>query len=371
MFSNPGQQSESQLSGNPPGTQQGHGFGTAPVFLASVSTILGAILFLRFGYAVAHAGLWGSLMVIALGHLVTVPTVLAVSEIATNRRVAGGGAYYIVSRSFGESIGGSIGIALYISQAISVAFYIVAFAQSFQPVYDWVATTYGLIPDPRWISIPATVLMLILMLTKGAGIGVRVLWGVCAILTVSIISFLLGQGPESMRPDGLNLTARIESPDSFGIVFATCFPAFTGMIAGLGLSGDLKNPQRSIPLGTIGATFTGMVIYVLVAIKLGQSATPEALDADEFIMAKVSLWGPAIYIGLGAAALSSALGSIMVAPRTLQMLARDNVLPIPRLNRLMEKGIGESQEPVYATSVSGIIAIVSWRSANWTLSHRS
>ena len=187
MFSNPGQQSESQLGGDAPGFQQGHGFGTAPVFLASVSTILGAILFLRFGYAVAHAGLWGSLMVIALGHLVTVPTVLAVSEIATNRRVAGGGAYYIVSRSFGESIGGSIGIALYISQAISVAFYIVAFAQAFQPVYDWVATTYGLIPDPRWVSLPFTVFLLVLMLTKGAGSGVRVLWGVCAILAVSVL----------------------------------------------------------------------------------------------------------------------------------------------------------------------------------------
>lgn len=358
MLSNPGQQSESQLGGSTPSYQQGHGFGTAPVFLASVSTILGAILFLRFGYAVAHAGLWGSLMVVALGHLVTVPTVLAVSEIATNRRVAGGGAYYIVSRSFGESIGGSIGIALYISQAISVAFYIVAFAQSFQPIYNWVATTYGLVLDPRWVSLPFTVLMLILMLTKGAGSGVRILWVVCAILAVSIASFLLGQGPESIRPEGLNLTARIENPDSFGIVFATCFPAFTGMIAGLGLSGDLRNPQRSIPLGTIGATFAGMVIYVLVSIKLGQSATPEALDADEFIMAKISLWGPAIYIGLGAAALSSALGSIMVAPRTLQMLARDNVLPIPKLNRLMEKGIGKTQEPVYATSVSGIIAIV-------------
>ena len=165
-------------------------------------------------------------MVIALGHLVTVPTVLAVSEIATNRRVAGGGAYYIVSRSFGESIGGSIGIALYISQAISVAFYIVAFAQSFQPVYDWVATTYGLIPDPRWVSLPFVVMMLVLMLTKGAGIGVQLLWGVCAILAVSIISFLLGHGDETIRPDGLNLTARIENPDSFGIVFATFFSRF-------------------------------------------------------------------------------------------------------------------------------------------------
>ena len=62
-------------------SQSGHSFGTAPVFLASISTILGAILFLRFGYAVAHVGLWGSLMIVLLGHLVTIPTVLAVSEI--------------------------------------------------------------------------------------------------------------------------------------------------------------------------------------------------------------------------------------------------------------------------------------------------
>ncbi len=349
MFSEASQKSESQ---------NGHGFGTAPVFLASISTILGAILFLRFGYAVAHAGLWGTLMVVLLGHLVTVPTVLAVSEIATNRRVAGGGAYYIVSRSFGASIGGSIGIALYISQAISVAFYIVAFAEAFQPVYEWVETIYGFGLDARWVSIPCTLLMLVIMLTKGAGVGVQLLWCVCVMLAISIVAFLLGEGPESIRPEGLNLTARIDNPDGFGTVFATCFPAFTGMIAGLGLSGDLKNPRRSIPLGTIGATFGGMVIYVLVAVKLGQSATPEALDADQFIMAQVALWSPSIYIGLGAAALSSALGSIMVAPRTLQMLARDNVFPIPRLNRLMETGVGKSQEPVYATGVSGVVAMV-------------
>ena len=355
MSSNPGQQPSSASD-----IQQGHGFGTAPVFLASISTILGAILFLRFGYAVAHVGLWGSLMIVMLGHLVTIPTVLAVSEIATNRRVAGGGAYYIVSRSFGESIGGTIGIALYISQAISVAFYIVAFAEAFKPIYEWVATYYGWELDLRVVSLPCTILLIVLMLTKGAGMGVQVLWVVSAILAVSITAFLFGKGPAEMalRPEGLNLTSTIQDPDSFGIVFATCFPAFTGMIAGLGLSGDLKNPQKSIPLGTIGATLVGMFIYVLVAVKLAQRATPEALAEDYFIMAKISLWSPSIYVGLGAAALSSALGSIMVAPRTLQMLGRDNVLPIPKLNLLMAKGMRETQEPIYATCVSGVVAIV-------------
>ncbi|KAA3662241.1 MAG: hypothetical protein DWQ10_02830, partial [Calditrichaeota bacterium] len=65
----------------------GHGFGTAPVFLAAISTILGAILFLRFGYAVAHAGMLGSILIILIGHAITIPTALAIAEIATNLKV--------------------------------------------------------------------------------------------------------------------------------------------------------------------------------------------------------------------------------------------------------------------------------------------
>ena len=374
MRSKSGQQYGSRYDGNnTTDFLQGHGFGTAPVFLASISTILGAILFLRFGYAVGHVGFLKSLAIIVLGHLVTIPTVLAVSEVATNRRVAGGGAYYIVSRSFGTSIGGTIGIALYISQAISIAFYMVAFAKAFDPLLVLFAEEYskffnGRSINIRWISIPGTLILIIIMLTKGANIGVSMLWLICGILVVSLTTFFMGQPPESIvideklvqfRPESLNITEGIkDGGDSFRTVFAICFPAFTGMIAGLGLSGDLKNPQRSIPLGTISATLVGMVVYILVAFKLCQSALPTHLAADDFIMAKISVWGPAIYIGLGAASFSSALGSIMVAPRTLQALARDNVLPIPGLNRLMRTGIGKSQEPVPATFVSGAIAIV-------------
>ncbi len=341
-----------------PDREGGHGSGTAPVFLASISTILGAVLFLRFGYAVANVGLWGTLLVILLGHLVTIPTVLAVSEIATNRRVAGGGAYFIISRSFGTSIGGAIGVALYLSQAISIAFYLVAFAEAFQPAYAWAAAAYGYAADPRWISVPATVLLLGLMLQKGADLGVRALWLVCGVLGLSLLAFFMGTGPAEIRPEGLNLTARISSPDSFSKVFAICFPAFTGMIAGLGLSGDLRNPQKSIPLGTTSATLAGMFIYALVAVKLAQHATPEAMGGDQFIMTRIALWGPSIYIGLGAAALSSALGSILVAPRTLQALARDGVLPAPKLNALMAKGRGTADEPVNAALVSGGLALV-------------
>jgi amino acid transporter len=109
-------------------------FGTLPVFMTAISTILGAILFLRFGYAVGHTGFIGAIGIIALGHLVTIPTALAVAEIATNQKVLGGGAYYIISRSFGLNIGAAIGITLYLSQAISVAFYVIAFGEAFEPI---------------------------------------------------------------------------------------------------------------------------------------------------------------------------------------------------------------------------------------------
>jgi len=97
------------------------------------------------------------------------------------------------------------------------------------------------------------------------------------------------------------------------------------LAAGLGLSGDLRNPQKSIPRGTIWATIAGLVVYVFVALKLTMSANPEELNNDQLIMQKIALWGPIIPIGLAAACLSSAIGSVMIAPRTLQALGIDDI----------------------------------------------
>lgn len=302
-------------------------------------------------------GLPGTLGIIAIAHLVTIPTVLAVSEIATNRRVAGGGAYYIISRSFGTRIGGVIGIALYLSQAVSTAFYPVAFAEAFHPVYGWIEATWSFAVDPRCVSLPATAVLLAMVLTKGAGMGVRVLWVASLILGGSIAAVLLGSAPEAIRPETLNWTATNESPHSFATVFAIIFPAFTGMIAGLGLSGDLKDPHRSMPLGTIAATLVAMAIYVLVAIKLAVNVNPQELHADQFVLARIALWGPSVYIGLAAAALSSALGSILVAPRTLRALGQDRVLPFPGPNRLVAREVGAANEPLWAAALSGGIAV--------------
>ncbi len=344
------------MSNDPVSQARGHGFGTAPVFLAAISTILGAVLFLRFGYAVGHVGMLGALAIILIGHAITIPTGLAVAEIATNLKVEGGGEYYIISRSFGTTVGGAIGISLYVSQAVSVAFYLIAFAEAFRPLFPWFEAQTGIAPDARMISVPFAIVLLAVLLWRGANLGVGVLWAVASVLTLSLVMFFIGQ-PEQ-TPDVLDLNARVEDPQSFIRVFAIVFPAFTGMTAGVGLSGDLRNPRRSIPLGTLAGTLTGMAVYILVVFKLGASATPEQMAGNTFVMSDIAAWGPIIPIGLGAACLSSAIGSVLVAPRTLQALAGDGVFPSARANRLVSAGRGEANEPVNATLVTAVIALV-------------
>ncbi len=333
--------------------------GTAPVFLTAISTILGAVLFLRFGYAVGSVGFLGALGVIVIGHLVTIPTSMAIAEIATNQKVEGGGEYYIISRSFGLTIGGTIGIALFFSQAISVAFYIIAFAEAFSPALDWLASELSLEAiDKRFISVPTLLLFAGLMLTKGANAGVKLLYAVVSVLFLALVLFFLGN--TGYQPEqGVNvLLDKVDQPDPFFTVFAIIFPAFTGMTAGVGLSGDLKEPGRSIPLGTIAGTLVGMVMYIFIAYKLAISVTPERMVEDQLVMGYVALWAPVIPIGLACATVSSALGSVMVAPRTLQALGRDQIFPSKMLNNWLAFGKRETNEPYNTSIITCMLALV-------------
>lgn len=332
-------------------------FGTLPVFMTAISTILGAILFLRFGYAVGHQGFIGVIGIILLGHMVTIPTSLAVAEIATNQKVLGGGAYYIISRSFGLNIGASIGITLYLSQAISVAFYVIAFSEAFDPVIRFLHYEINTpLIDKRWIGLASMSLLSVIILTRGANMGMKALYVVVAVLFTSLLFFFLGKSTIPDQPFVLN--AQIKNPDDFFFVFTIIFPAFTGLVAGLGLSGNLKNPSRSIPRGTLWATLSGFIIYILVAYKLAISANPEGLASDQLIMQKIALWGPIIPIGLAAASLSSALGSIMVAPRTLQAMGYDEIFPGSGINSWLSRGREKDNEPINAGLISIIIGFV-------------
>ena len=336
------------------------GFGTMAVFLTSVSAILGAILFLRFGFAVGTLGFWGAMTIILVGHLITVPTALAVSELATNTRVEGGGAYFIISRSFGLKIGSTIGIALFLSQTISVAFYIIAFAESFQFLFEWVKITFDITLPKQVISIPSLLLLGFVIIKLGSDSGMKLLYIVNVILFGVLILFFVGKPIEAVE-GATYITSEnfgFFNKEKFFIFFAICFPAFTGMTAGVGLSGDLRNPGRSIPLGTMLGTFAGLLIYIFVVFKLSFSASQADLLADQMIMSRIALFGTvAIPVGLAACTFSSAIGQIIVAPRTLQAIAADKCFPFERLNAFLAKGKGNDNEPRNASLLTFIIAL--------------
>lgn len=334
-------------------------FGTAPVFFTAISTILGAILFLRFGFAVGTLGFWGVVLIILLGHLVTIPTALAISEIATNKRVEGGGEYFIISRSFGLNIGATIGIALFFSQAISVAFYVIAFTEAFEFLFNFIAENFGFVLPRQAISLPVMAGLAILIIKKGANLGVKALYIVVAILFVSLVMFFLGSTGHADESTFNLANAQLRNHQDFFVVFAIIFPAFTGMTAGVGLSGDLKRPSVSIPLGTTLATFSGMIIYFFVVYKLAKSAPVEDLLEHQLIMSQIALGGIIIVpLGLAASTISSALGSVMVAPRTLQALALDQAFPSKKANHWLAKGRPGDNEPVNASLITSIIAFV-------------
>jgi hypothetical protein len=100
-----------------------------------------------------------------------------------------------------------------------------------------------------------------------------------------------------------------------------------------------------------------MVVYVWIAYKLAASAPAELLAADQLVMSRIALWGPIIPIGLACATLSSAIGSILVAPRTLQAIGGDGLVPVRRVNRFLSAGTGTANEPTNATLVTTAIAL--------------
>jgi amino acid transporter len=312
------------------------------VFTPSILTILGVIMYLRFGWVVGNVGLVGTLAIVSISTLITFLTGLSISAIATDQQVKVGGAYYMISRSLGIESGGAVGIPLYFAQALSVALYTVGFAESLTEVLPGA--------DETLIGI-VTTLVVALIALRSAEAAIKVQYFIMAAIGLSLVSLVAG----SPVGEPMGAGAAAEGGEDFWVVFAVFFPAVTGIMAGVNLSGDLKDAARSIPVGTMGAIAAGYVIYMLLPILLAYRADAESLSEYPLIMQQIAFWGPAILLGVWGATLSSAVGSILGAPRVLQALARDGVLP-KALNWL-GKGHGPNDEPRFGTAVTLLIAL--------------
>ena len=317
------------------------------VFTPSILTILGLILFLRVGYVVGSGGAFQALLILALATTISVLTSISLSAIATNRRVRGGGDYYLISRSLGVSFGGGLGLVLFVAQAVSVGFYCVGFAEG-----------AGALLPPQWAVPPqilagGAALLLLLLAYLGADLATRFQFLVMALLVAALVSFFAGALPaveSSQLSDGLRVP---DTSPGFWVLFAVFFPAVTGFTQGVSMSGDLADPAKSLPSGTFAAVALSTVVYASAILVLAASLPGPELTGDPLAMKRLASVPGLIDAGVIAATLSSALASFLGAPRILQALASDRVFvalsPFAR-------GHGESNNPRRAVLLTGAIA---------------
>ena len=322
------------------------GLGTfGGVYTPSVLTILGVIMYLRFGWVVGNVGLLGSLIIVTLATSITFLTALSVCAIATDKVVRVGGAYYMISRCLGIEVGGAVGVSLYFAQALSIPLYTLGFAESVVQV-----KIFGGL-NQTYVALVTTILVAVLALTS-ASIAVRAQYVIMGAIALSLISLVFGGPMANITPQAWDMPS---DGEPFWAVFAVFFPAVTGIMSGVSMSGDLRNPSRSIPIGTLAAVGTGYIVYMVLPLILATRADTANLVSEPLVMKMISFWGPAILFGVWGATLSSALGSILAAPRVLQALARDRILP-PWLS-FFGKGSGQNDEPRIATCVTLSVAI--------------
>ncbi|MBZ9728645.1 amino acid permease [Salegentibacter sp. JZCK2] len=319
------------------------GLGTfGGVFTPSILTILGVIMYLRFGWVVGNVGLIGTLLIVTISVSITFLTALSIAAIATDQRVRGGGAYYMISRSLGIEVGGAVGIPLFIALALSVALYTVGFAESIVSVFPSL--------DFKTVGLVTTIGVAALAIIS-AKIAIRAQYFIMFGIVLSLLSLFFGSPIEETKIEMWGAAER--HSEGFWIVFAVFFPAVTGIMAGVNMSGDLKDPARSIPKGTFAAIGVGYLIYMTLPVILANRADALSLIENPLIMRKMSYWGDAILIGVWGATLSSAVGSILGAPRVLQALAKDRVLP-----GWLGKGSGDDDSPRIATLFTLGIALI-------------
>jgi amino acid transporter len=318
------------------------------VFTPSILTILGIILFLRLGYVVGNGGLRNALLMIGLATAVTSLTSISLAAISTNIEVRGGGDYYLISRTLGIEFGGAIGIVLFLAQSVSIAFYAIGFGEAIAAV----ANLDGALPVQ--LIAAAAVLALFVLAWLGADAASKFQFVVMALLAAALVSFYVGAFSHLEAGALSGKWAQPAGGPGFWVLFAIFFPAVTGFTQGVSMSGDLRSPSKSLPIGTFAAVGLSTVVYVSVAILLAGTATLAALASDNSALRSTAFLPPLIDAGVIAATLSSAMASFLGAPRILQSLASDRIFPTLDV---FAKGHGTTSNPRRAVVLSLVIAL--------------
>eukprot|EP00474_Spongospora_subterranea_P001643 CRZ02101.1 hypothetical protein [Spongospora subterranea] len=313
--------------------------------------IFSGMMFLRLGVTFGQAGIALGTLIISSCAMITITTALSLSAIATNGAPHPGGAYYMISRSLGPKFGGAIGTLMVLSHAADTSIFIVAFSEallmhlhSYYPGLTLSSSGW----DVQIIGY-VTLVVLIVVITVGVEMVSKAYTSFLLLMVLCLASIYLGAFLTPPKVDvgfvgassklfwnnfGPDLTSGT-SVMSITILF---FPAMTGFTAATTVYAELKNPERSYPLGMLISIIISSSVYIISGWILGSSCVrqvdgKEGLIFRNTIMVDASLWSPLVYFGIYASTLTSALGSLVSGPRILLAICRDQLFPF--MNRFL------------------------------------
>jgi len=344
------------------------------VWLPGVSSILGAVLFVRMSWSVGQAGWGGVLLMLSIGLFLNVMTALSLAAVSTNGTVKGGGVYFLLSRSLGPEFGVSVTVVYLISLVVAAAFALMAFAETF-------ADTIICSTDPcrtfhlenEWLCTQiASLVLLVVFLTNLAPGGAAVMgrlsgWitlGIMAVIAFGVASLLASHGAAYISTSHLrenawfNYTVVVdpqsgrENQQNFLTVFVILFPAMTGL-GGLSCTGKLKDPADSIPKGVLGAISFTTVLYAVLVILFALSFSRHTLQTNRAVFRQSSFSPMTITSGILMCTLSAAMDSFIGAARLLQALSKDKLL---KMFDLFAQGSAKDGEPQVALIPCFVIA---------------
>ncbi|XP_048645957.1 solute carrier family 12 member 9 isoform X2 [Marmota marmota marmota] len=281
------------------------------VVVPTVLSMFSIVVFLRIGFVVGHAGLLQALAMLLVAYFILALTVLSVCAIATNGAVRGGGAYFMISRTLGPEVGGSIGLMFYLANVCGCAVSLLGLVESVLDVFGAVLVSFVAVgpKDIRLTPRPGT---------NGSSLPPR--FGHFTGFNSSTLKDNLGAGYAEDYTTGAMM--------NFASVFAVLFNGCTGIMAGANMSGELKDPSRAIPLGTIIAVVYTFFIYILLFFLSSFTCDRTLLQEDYGFFRAISLWPPLVLIGIYATSLSASMSSLIGASRILHALAQDDLFGV-------------------------------------------
>lgn len=308
-------------------------------------------------------------------------TTFSLSAIASNGTVRGGGAYYLISRSLGPEFGGSIGIVFYLGFVFNTGLNAVGLIDCIKLNFGTEAGNWAhILPEGFWFLYLWSTIVLVLctaICLAGSSIFARASNGLLVVLLIATLSIpfsALIMSPFEDRKLGIEYTgpslatfignlkpqftrgaagSQLDGKETFQDLFGILFPATGGIFAGASMSGDLKNPSKSIPKGTLYGLATTFVLYTLVILAMAATITRASFVRNANVIQDTNISGLVILAGELASSLFSTLMGVIGSAKLLQALARDNLLPG---FWIFGQGTKKGDEPTYAIIMTYIVA---------------